>query len=264
MSGKDWNPETYEAFADLRLRPALDLLAQVPKLPAGGVVDLGCGNGQVGPALKARFAHRFLIGIDSSPAMLARANETGAYDALAEADALAWIPEHPPALIFSNALCHWLPDHPALFARLSRLLVPGGVLAVQMPRQELAPSHALLRKLAFEMFPDRFNFSRWQVAVSPPADYFRMLAPLGQALVWETTYLQRLAPMAKGHPVRHFTQSTAMRPFLDKLDETEAARFTQAYDRALATPYSPEKDGSVLFPFRRVFFALSRTGRGGA
>ena len=47
----DWDPEAYARFRDLRLRPALDLLARVPQLPAGDVVDLGCGAGAAGPAL---------------------------------------------------------------------------------------------------------------------------------------------------------------------------------------------------------------------
>jgi trans-aconitate 2-methyltransferase len=66
---QDWNPETYAKFRGFRLRPAMDLLAQVPDLPAGEVVDLGCGNGPVGPALAQRFQGRRLIGVDHSPAM---------------------------------------------------------------------------------------------------------------------------------------------------------------------------------------------------
>ena len=113
----------------------MDLLGQVPELPAGDVVDLGCGNGAVGAALALRFAGRDLIGVDNSPAMLVKAQETEAYNALIKADAATWLPDTPPALIFSNALCHWLPDHAVLFARLAGMLTKGGVLAVQMPRQ---------------------------------------------------------------------------------------------------------------------------------
>lgn len=257
MAGADWNAALYARFTGLRLRPAMDLLAQVPALPEGDVVDLGCGNGPVAEALALRFAGRRLIGIDSSPAMLAEADKTGQYAQLEEADATRWAPDSPPALIFSNALCHWLPDHPALFARLAGMLAPGGVLAVQMPRQFAAPSHALLRQVAPEMFPDRFDFSAWQAPVAPPQDYARLLAPLGTATVWETEYVQRLAPAEAGHPVRHFTQSTGMRPFLAKLSEEEAAAFVAEYEAELAAVYPVEDDGTVLFPFRRVFFVLS-------
>lgn len=67
---KDWNPGAYARFRGLRLRPALDLLAQVPELPPGDVVDLGCGDGAVAEALRARFPDRRLVGVDASPAML--------------------------------------------------------------------------------------------------------------------------------------------------------------------------------------------------
>lgn len=254
----DWNPESYARFGDLRLRPALDLLAQVGPLPAGGAVDLGCGNGAAGPALRARLgAGRPLLGVDTSPAMLAAAARGGAYDRLTEADAGIWAPEDPVALIFANAALQWLPDHAALLPRLAAGLVPGGVLAVQMPRQHGAPSHRFLRDFAAEMFPDRFDPTGWVPPVAPPVEYHRMLAPLGRANVWETDYVQRLEPAAEGHPVRRFTESTAMRPFLDRLTPPETAEFVARYEAALASAYPVEPDGSVLFPFRRLFLTLT-------
>lgn len=234
----------------------MDLLAQIGAVPKGDVVDLGCGNGAVGPALAQRFSGRNLIGIDASPAMLGKACETGAYTCVKEADARLWTPETPPALIFSNALCNWLPDHAGLFARLAGALAKGGVLAVQMPRQYTAPSHRLLRELAQGMFADRFDFTHWQAPVAPPQDYARMLAPLGEVSAWETDYIQRLGRVETGHPVRHFTQSTVMRPFADKLNASELECYIAAYEDALNGHYPLEKDGSALFPFKRVFFTL--------
>ena len=255
----DWNPETYARFRGLRLRPAIDLLAQVPDLPPGDVVDLGCGAGAVAEALRARFPGRRLIGVDNSPAMLGQAREAGLHDDLIHADAAVWAPPRPPALIYANALCHWLADHSALFPRLVRLLAPGGVLAVQMPRQYHAPSHALLRKIAAEKFPQLFDFRGWTPPVAEPAEYAALLAPLGDLNLWETEYFQRLAPVDEGHPVRHFTQSTAARPFLEKLDEAQCREFIKAYDEALSRAYPGADDGFVSFPFRRLFFTVVRS-----
>ena len=67
-------------------------------------------------ALRARFPKRRLVGVDASPAMLAQAR---GYDATAEADIAQWQPDTPPALIFSNAALHWLPDHATLLPRLA-------------------------------------------------------------------------------------------------------------------------------------------------
>jgi trans-aconitate 2-methyltransferase len=47
-----------------------------------------------------------------------------------------------------------------------------------------------------------------------------------------------------------------MRPFLDVLDPAQGAALIAAYDAALRAAYPPEVDGSVLFPFRRLFFTL--------
>ncbi len=253
-NSQDWNPGTYSRFRDLRLRPAMDLLAQVPPLPEGHVVDLGCGNGAVGEALKQRFGRR-LVGVDNSANMLAEAAKTGVYDVLSEHDITDWQAE-APALIFSNAALHWLPDHKTLFPRLASLLPTGGVLAVQMPRQFAAPSHMLLRQTAQALFPDRFNYTDYTPPVAPPAMLSALLDPMGVLNMWETNYFQKLEA-GKGHPVRRFTGSTAARPILAELDPQEQARFFAAYDEALLEPYPLAADGSCVFPFLRQFMVLT-------
>lgn len=256
----DWNPGTYARFRGLRLRPAIDLIHAVETIPPGPVVDLGCGAGAVGPVLAERFEGHRLIGIDNSPSMLAEAGKTGAYDWLTQADIATWMPDgrERPALIFSNAVLHWLDDHEDLMPRLALLLPPRGVLAVQMPGQFHAASHRLLREIAATLFADRFEAIPYESPVAGPDDYARLLAPLGRVQAWETTYIQRLDPMAGTHPVRSFTESTAMRPFLALMSAGESERFIAAYEAELELAYPLEDDRSVLFPFRRVFFTLER------
>lgn len=249
----DWNPESYARFRDLRLRPALDLLMQVGSLPQGDIVDLGCGDGAAAGSLRSRYPKHRLVGVDASPAMLAKAR---GYGELTEADIATWAPAAPPALIFSNAALHWLGDHGGLLPRLAAMLAPGGVLAVQMPRQYMAPSHRFLRDIAAAMFPDRFDFSDYAPPVARAEAYWAMLSPLGQVAAWETKYVQHLPADPAMHPVRAFTQATAMRPFLERLSAPEADSFTRAYDQALAAAYPRLDDGSVLMPFARVFLTL--------
>jgi trans-aconitate 2-methyltransferase len=232
------------------------LLAQVGELPAGAVVDLGCGDGAVAAALAARFTGRRLLGVDRSQSMLTTARGLGVYDALEAADIAVWQPSQPPALIFSNAALQWLPDHAALLPRLAGFLAPGGVLAVQMPRQFKAPSHRFLRDIAASMFPDRFDFSAQTSPCAKAEAYFALLSRLGEVMAWETEYIQRLEPVAAMHPVRAFTEATAMRPIAEKLSAAELATFTAAYEASLAAAYPLLPDGAALFPFKRVFFTL--------
>ena len=248
----DWDPETYARFRGLRLRPALDLLAQIGDLPEGDIIDLGCGDGAAATALAARFPQHPLTGLDNSPAMLAKA--TG-YATLIQADAADWHPATPPALIFSNAALHWLPDHATLMPRLAAMLAPAGILAVQMPRQFTAPSHRFLRDIAAALYPDRFDATQ-ETPVKPAAAYWELLHPFGTVEAWETDYVQHLDPSPEIHPVHAFTQATAMRPFLEKLTEPEALAYKTAYDKALTAAYPLLPDGSALMPFKRVFFVL--------
>ena len=250
----DWNPAAYSLYAAARLRPALDLIRALPHLPDGPVVDLGCGNGQVAEALAQ--LGRPLIGVDSSDSMLEDAAATGAYTRLVQADIATWEPARAPALIYSNAALHWLPDHAALLPRLARSLTRGGTLAVQMPHQNNAPSHRLWRSLADEHFPGRTRHAT-APGVLLPAEYHHALAPLGRFELWETEYYQHLPPAADGHPVRKFTEATYARPILDALAPEEQARLITAYEGVIDKAYPDLPGGGVLFPFRRLFFTLT-------
>jgi trans-aconitate 2-methyltransferase len=251
----DWNPSTYQRFSDLRLRPALDLLSALPPLPDGDVIDLGCGAGAVAVDLGERFSGRDLIGVDSSRAMLDKAAELGLYTTLDQADIALWRPHQPPALIFSNAALHWLRDHHRLLPDLAKSLAKGGVLAVQVPHQNPAPSHRTWVDLATQMFAGQVDTDNGP-GILTPEDYHDILAPLGEVRIWQTEYLQRLVPVAQGHPVRHFTESTFARPVLNALSPAEQTRLIAAYEAKMAHAYPVRSDGSVLFPFRRLFFTL--------
>ncbi|MDQ2090173.1 methyltransferase domain-containing protein [Marimonas arenosa] len=251
----DWNPGAYARFRDLRLRPALDLMGAIRSVGGGDVIDLGCGGGVMGESLKARFPGHWLVGVDSSPAMLESARETGAYDKLDEADIAVWRTGRA-GLIFSNATLHWLKDHETLFPRLAGMLATGGTLAVQMPHQNNAPSHRVWLSLVDELFPGRVDLDAGPGVMKPPR-YFHLLNDLGAFTLWETDYFQVLPADPEAHPVRRFTESTFARPILESLNEDEQGRLIRAYEEVMEKAYPRGADGTVLFPFRRLFFTLT-------
>lgn len=57
------------------------------------ILDAGCGTGLCGPPLRS--AARTLVGVDLSPAMLAKARERGVYDELHEAELVGFMRAHP-------------------------------------------------------------------------------------------------------------------------------------------------------------------------
>lgn len=251
----DWDPGTYHRFRGQRLRPALDLIAALPDLPAGDIVDLGCGSGASGPTLAA-LGHP-LHGVDMSPAMLADARATGAYTTVTQTDIATWVCATQPALIYANAALHWVPDHAHLLPRLAGMLARGGTLAVQMPHQNNAPSHRVWISLIAEHFPGRFDPAS-SPGILSALEYHRLLSPLGQLFLWETEYFQVLDACASGeHPVRRFTEATFARPVLATLDPGEQAHLIASYEAVMDHVYPRAADGTVLFPFRRLFLTLT-------
>jgi trans-aconitate 2-methyltransferase len=247
-----WNPDLYLAFGDHRLRPALDLLARIPLERPRRIVDLGCGPGNVTKFLAERWPDAAVVGVDNASAMLERARRDFPRLTWQRADIAAWQPEQPPDLIFSNAALHWLDGHDRLFPRLLGMLAPGGVLAVQMPRNFGAPSHVAI-DATVEDGPWRTRLMPLRRAepTRSPAAYHRLLVPVAAALdIWETEYLQVLSG---ADPVLEWTRATSLRPFLEVLEEPARAAFEAAYRARLRAAYPPETDGRTLFPFRRLF-----------
>ena len=68
-----WSPDQYERFRSQRQQPFDDLLMLCQPVPGGGVVDLGCGTGDLTKVLHEEMQAKETVGIDSSPTMLARA-----------------------------------------------------------------------------------------------------------------------------------------------------------------------------------------------
>ena len=222
----------------------------------GKIYDLGCGNGALAKALKARVGERDLVGVDASPAMLEKARQTKAYNTLQQADIRDWHPKGAPGMIFSNAALHWVGEHEKLMPRLASMLVKGGTLAVQLPHQNKAPSHRVWLSLVEEMFPGRVE-KMGTPGVMAPVKYEELLSNKGQFRMWETEYYQRLKAEGGSHPVRRFTESTYARPVLQALDEDEKADLIRRYEEVMHAAYPVRRDGSVLFPFRRLFFTLT-------
>lgn len=251
-----WDPGQYLKFSDDRLRPALDLMARVPRARCTRIWDLGCGPGNVTRLLAERWPGAAVSGLDSSLDMLAKARGIAGIDWV-QGDIAAWHPPEPADLIYSNAALHWVRDHRALFPRLMSGLASGGVLAVQMPNQRLAASHRLLADVAASLgLRDKLVGPLAMIHVDDLAGYYHWLAPHAATVdLWETEYLHVLRG---ADPVVEWVRGSALKPLLDALSPDEAARYLAAYAAQVARAYPPRADGTTLYPFRRLFIVAVR------
>ena len=199
-----------------------------------------------------------MIGVDSSPDMLAKAREVAPGVTFSHANARDWQPDRPLDVIFCNAVLHWLPDHDKLFPRLMSLLAKDGVLAVQMPRNHESPSHQLMLQAAAQRALERSAGSVQGInPVHDPAFYFRALASRASDIdIWEAEYLHVLH---RRGPSRGMDQGNGVAALPGCARRRASRRIpSRRIGSLVAEAYPPEPDGRTLFPFRRIFIVARR------
>jgi predicted TPR repeat methyltransferase len=100
-------------------------------------IDLGCGTGLAGVALRGRVDT--LIGVDLSAAMIAKARETRLYDELKVGDAVAFLATSAARgadLVVAADVFGYVGDLDAVFAAAARALGNGGRLAFSVETHE--------------------------------------------------------------------------------------------------------------------------------
>ncbi len=105
---------------------------------AGSVLDVGCGTGLVGRALRARGFAGEILGLDISQASLEIARQCGAYDSLEQADLQQRLPvedDSVDALVCVGVMTY-LPEVEAVWREFARVARPGG-LVVATQREDL-------------------------------------------------------------------------------------------------------------------------------
>jgi len=252
-----WSPGQYLKFEDERTRPAAELLARVPVERPRRVLDVGCGPGNSTELLAARYPQAEILGIDSSPEMIAAARKRLPSADFRVADVADYAPSTPFDVIFGNAVFQWVPGHIEVVARLFSTCPPGGALALQVPDNLNEPTHMLMAAVA-RSGPWREKFAKAVArdTVPAPAVWYDRLKPLAAAVdVWHTTYYHVLpGPEA----IVEWVKGTGLRPWLDRLDEGERGAYLAAYTERIAESYPPLVDGRVMLRFPRLFVVAVR------
>jgi trans-aconitate 2-methyltransferase len=255
-----WDPTTYLRFADERSRPFFDLLARVDADDPGTIVDLGCGPGTLTAHLAQRWPRASVVGLDSSPEMIAAAQQLAVPIRFATADVKDWHATPDVGLVVANAVLQWVPGHDGLLARWVGELRPGAQVAFQVPGNFDAGSHRAIREAASApRWRDRLDgLVRGTDAVLDPTDYASLLVGVGCDVdAWETTYLHQLPATGEEHPVLRWIEGTALRGVRSTLDDDDWAGFLGTLRPLLEVAY-PVRDGRVYFPFRRIFVVARR------
>ena len=253
-----WDPDQYHRFAAERSQPFFDLLDLVQPGPDGirRAADLGCGFGELTALAAERFVVAEMVGVDSSPAMLAQAAAHARPGlTFAAGDIGHWSSDGDHDLVLANASLQWVPDHPAVLARWVAALRPGGQLAVQVPANHDAPSHTVAWEVATSPeFAEAFG------PTGPPPDPVaaNVLRPEEYATVLHELGLDRphvrlqvySHVLPSSRDVVEWVKGTTLTRFQRILPADAYAEFLARYEARLLEVIGHHQP--YLFPFKRI------------
>lgn len=259
MASTDWDPATYAEFAELRARPFWDLAELIDTTrPLRSMADLGCGTGQLTVELAERVGVERVLGVDSSPAMLAAAADHAGPGRRFEAGDIArWTTDEPVDLIVANASLQWVADHPTVLGRWIDQLAPGGQIVVQVPANADHPSHTCSAAVA-----EREPFVS-ALGHAPPPD------PVAVNVLTPETYASILVACGADDPhvrlqvypqvmdetaaVVDWTRGTSLTRFFSALPPELHEPFVAAYRAELLRALGDVRP--YLYTFKRILMA---------
>ncbi|MBK9925372.1 MAG: methyltransferase domain-containing protein [Anaerolineales bacterium] len=137
MTTFTWNAADYAKSSAVQQRWARELIAKMDLQGNEHLLDLGCGDGKVTAEIASVLSNGYVMGVDSSSEMIELAKSlftSGEYPNLSfqVVDALNLNFHNEFDVVFSNAVLHWVADHPSVLRGVSDSLKPNGKILFQM------------------------------------------------------------------------------------------------------------------------------------
>ena len=253
----DWDTTLYLLNQKERNKPIYDLISHIPMKNPKRVLDIGCGPGNSTIMLKEHFPGAEIIGIDNSPNMIGKAQETYPGITWVLKDVNEDISELGRFdVVFSNSVLHWLPDHRTLLPRLFNLLDVNGVIAVQIP-YFLGAMYEPICALARSKKWDKRIRAKEPATFHDIGYYYDILSSHFSAFdTWTTKHTHVLGSK---DDIMDFYKPTGLKGYLDQLDtEKIKDKFLADMMPIIDSLYKPQRDGKYLLRVERFFFVAAK------
>lgn len=255
---KDWNPELYLKFDKERTLPSIDLVSRIDLLNPRNIIDIGCGPGNSTQILVQRWPDSEILGVDNSPSMIEKAKRDYPKQNWSILDAGTDMINNKYDLIFSNASIQWIPNHVELFKKFNSALTENGVLAIQIPKFWEMPLGKAISGIASNN--EWHNITKGVVelfTIHNYSFYYDHLAELFHSIeLWETDYIHILDTQIS---ILEMISSTGLKPFLDRMEsDIDRKEFQNMVLNEIIKDYPSQKNGKVLFTFKRLFFIAKK------
>lgn len=126
---KHWNSTFYDQKHDYVSAYGENLISLLTPQPGEKILDIGCGTGDLTNTIAQSGAS--VVGIDSSPEMIERAQTKYPHIRFQQTDARNFSFPTQFDAIFSNAALHWIPEADKVVTCMERALKPHGKLVIE-------------------------------------------------------------------------------------------------------------------------------------
>lgn len=254
----DWNSEQYLKFKKDRTQPSIDLAGRLYAENPQRIIDIGCGPGNSTAVLKKRYPDAYVLGADFSPNMIEKAKaehddiDFMIFDATKDFEKLS----DKFDIVFSNACIQWVPNHQKLLKDMMSILNSNGIMAIQVPINEEQAVHRIIKKvIRTEKWNGRFTSTR-EFYTLTESEYFDILSEISTDFsLWKTIYCHR---MPSHQSIIEWYKGTALRPYLDALDDMEKEEFERDILSELKKEYPVQANGEIMFRFPRLFMLAEK------
>jgi trans-aconitate 2-methyltransferase len=126
----DWDPARYEGSHSFVWEYGADLVSLLNPQAGERILDVGCGTGHL--AAKIAESGAAVLGIDSSPAMIAQARQNFPKLHFQLSDVREFGEQESFDAVFSNAALHWIQEADQAAAAIGAALRPSGRFVLEM------------------------------------------------------------------------------------------------------------------------------------
>ena len=237
-----WTSDAYRTNAAYVPALGAAVFELLHPMPGERILDVGCGEGSLTARIAAAGAS--VVGIDTSPEMVADARAKGLDAQVIDAERLPF--EREFDAVFSNAALHWVRDHDAMLDGVHRALKPGGRFVAEFGGHgNIAAIQVAIRSVLANRGWDT-NVHRYYAT---PAEYSGRLQAHGFT-VKDISLIQRPTPLPTG--IRGWLE-TFERATLDRIPQDHRERFIREVEDLLREEVC-DSDGNWTAHYVRLRF----------
>ena len=235
-----WSPDGYAVHAGFVPRLAAGIVERLAPSAGERILDVGCGDGALTIELAATGAR--IVGVDSSPEMVAGARARGLDARVMDARALTF--DRDFDAVFSNAALHWIREPDLLLAGVRRALVPGGRFVAEFGGHGCVAAITVALRAVLRQ---RGILAEWPWYFPTPAEYQRRLEAHGFSVDFITLF-PRPTPLPTGLGGWLKTFGNAL---LGGLSQEERASIEEDVE-SLVAPSLRDGDGNWTADYTRI------------